>query len=90
MWVPVCGISLTLINLRVSLGWAARGSVSGSSGPRISTNARSFETTNQSYAMRSLAVNVTQTMEVDEDVPRYAPEKALDFRRTSKGSDLSV
>ncbi|KAI0729490.1 hypothetical protein C8Q72DRAFT_777826 [Fomitopsis betulina] len=90
MWVPVCGISLTLINLRVSLGWAAGGSVSGSSGPRLSTHGRSFETTNQSYAMRSLVVNVTQTEEVDEEVPRYAPEKAIDFRSTSKGSDLSV
>lgn len=90
MWVPVCGISLTLINLRVSLGWAAGGSVSGSSGPRLSTHGRSFETTNQSYAMRSLVVNVTQTEEVDEEVPRYVPEKAIDFRSTSKGSDLSV
>ncbi|TFY63341.1 hypothetical protein EVJ58_g3307 [Rhodofomes roseus] len=61
MWVPICGISLTLINLRVSLGWAAKGHISGAStGPRLTTQVRSFESTNQSYAMRSLAVDVTQ------------------------------
>ncbi|KZT63170.1 hypothetical protein DAEQUDRAFT_185255 [Daedalea quercina L-15889] len=92
MWVPICGISLTLINLRVSLGWAHKGHVSGSgfgssAGPHRSAHARTFETTNQSYAMRSLAVHVTQV--VDDDVPRFSAEKD-EHRRMSKGSDMSV
>ncbi|KAH9915758.1 uncharacterized protein B0H18DRAFT_89867 [Fomitopsis serialis] len=89
MWVPICGISLTLINLRVSLGWAHQAHISGSSGgPRMTTQVRSFESMNQSYGMRSLAVNITQ--EVDAEDHRFPGEKPINYRRTSKDSNVSV
>lgn len=87
LWVPICGISLTLINLRVGLGWAQKAHQSASSGaPRsnIFSQARSFVSyTDQNFAMRPLAVNVTRVVNKEDDFSMKA-----DY--SSRGSILPV
>lgn len=89
LWVPICGISLTLINLRVALGWAAKGHQSTSTGhPRVSTatgtQAQSFAASERGFAMRPLAVNISRVVEEEEDFGM----KKTDY--SSQGSVLPV
>ncbi|EPT05573.1 hypothetical protein FOMPIDRAFT_1110757 [Fomitopsis schrenkii] len=85
LWVPICGISLTLINLRVGLGWAQRAHQSVSSGvPRATalSQARSFTSNmDQGFAMRPLAVNITRVVNQEDD---FGGMKKADY--SSQGS----
>ncbi|KZT73701.1 hypothetical protein DAEQUDRAFT_703475 [Daedalea quercina L-15889] len=72
LWAPICGISLTLINLRVALGWAQKAHQSASSGlPRgvsAVSQARSYASNiDQGFAMRPLAVNITRVVNQEDD-----------------------
>ena len=90
LWAPICGISLTLINLRVALGWAQKAHQSASSGvPRATalSQGRSFTSNmDQGFAMRPLAVNITRVVNQEDDFG--ASIKKSEFE--SQGSILPV
>ncbi|KAH9838473.1 uncharacterized protein C8Q71DRAFT_532149 [Rhodofomes roseus] len=89
LWAPICGISLTLINLRVALGWAQKAHTSASSGvPRVTavSQARSYASAaDQNFAMRPLAVNITRVVNQEDD---FGGMKKADY--SSQGSILPV
>lgn len=89
LWAPICGISLTLINLRVALGWAQKAHPSVSSGAARATaisQGRSFTSNmDQGFVMRPLAVNITRVVNQEDD---FGGMKKADY--SSQGSILPV
>ncbi|KAH9934353.1 uncharacterized protein B0H18DRAFT_556634 [Fomitopsis serialis] len=78
-WAEMSGISFMLINVRVGLGWAQTGSRIryDSRGGSGRTNNRSEESSNVSYHMRPLAVNITSVVEQEDDLETKRVESHL-------------
>lgn len=67
-WVPVAGIAFMMINVRVGLGWAQKASQDYSGGSRSYGGPSAQVRSEQSFAMRPVAVNITRIVNHEDEL----------------------
>ncbi|KZT68183.1 hypothetical protein DAEQUDRAFT_343721 [Daedalea quercina L-15889] len=73
---PIAGIAFTMINVRVGLGWAQR----AHSSSQISSGIASRRYAEQSFAMRPVAVDITQVVHKEDDLGQPINTRDGDYK----------